>query len=323
VINNSLGVETIKISRTPFRVSLFGGSTDYPSFYNQYGSLLVGFALNKYCHLCMSETNKTANYHTKFVYSKIETVDDNEDIQHGPCREAMRRFNFTDGVDLVHMSDLPKQTGIGSSSSFLVGLIKLISRQINMDLPVKTHYEATHIERKILKEPGGIQDAIWADYGGFNSIEIDTRGVASVRPLPISPKFVNKFLRHSCLVYVGDRDSFDIAASHTNETAKHAIKNTAIDGLRAFYNEDLVKVGKLLKKSWQAKRDLSDKVSNSEIDLLMDELYDAGMRGGKLLGSGGSGFIFGIFDDVEYIKDNFTVVSTGIDWEGSKVIYDG
>lgn len=264
----------------------------------------------------MTKTSPIAKYHTKFVYSKIETVEDNLDIEHGPCREAMRRFDFNDGVELIHMSDLPKQTGIGSSSSFLVGLMRLISSQERL------HYDATYVERKILKEPGGSQDSIWSDYGGFNSIEINPKGQVDVRPLAISERFILKFLKHTCLVYVGDRNSFEIAASHTDEEAKHDIQNIAQSGLSAFYNEDLKKIGKLLKAGWQAKKCVSDKISNSEVDVLMDELYDAGMVGGKLLGSGGSGFIFGVFDDVEYIRDNFTVVNTGIDWEGSKIIHE-
>ena len=151
------------ISKTPFRVSLFGGSTDYESFYSQNTSLLIGFALDKYCYLLTRKTPKIFNHKSKIMYSSIETVNNNKDIQHNGVRGVLEFLNIKYGLEISHLSDLPSQTGIGSSSSFIVGLLNALYTLKNTDTSKKELAEqAIYIERKLLAESGGVQDQIWA-----------------------------------------------------------------------------------------------------------------------------------------------------------------
>ena len=174
------------ISKTPFRVSLFGGSTDYESFYSKYGSLLIGFGINKYCYTSVRETPSIFDYLTRISYSKVEIVNDNENIQHNGVRGVLKYLNKHKGYEISHMSDLPSQTGTGSSSSFIVGLLNCFTRDWS---PKMLAQAAIHVERTLLQEAGGIQDQIWAAYGGMNSVYIGKDGEFCVRPLPVSEEF--------------------------------------------------------------------------------------------------------------------------------------
>ena len=179
------------ISKTPFRVSLFGGSTDYESFYSKYGSLLIGFGINKYCYTSVRETPSIFDYLTRVSYSKVEIVNDNDNIQHNGVRGVLTYLNKHKGYEIAHMSDLPSQTGTGSSSSFIVGLLNCFTRDWS---PKMLAQAAINVERKLLEEAGGIQDQIWAAYGGMNSIGISKDGSFCVRPLPVSEEFKQEFM---------------------------------------------------------------------------------------------------------------------------------
>lgn len=315
------------ISKTPFRISLFGGSTDYKSFYSKYESLLVGFAIDKYCYITSRYTPAILPYHTKISYSKIEVVNNNQDIEHDGVRGVLTYLDeLSKGVEINHFSDLPSQTGIGSSSSFVVGLLKNWKRDCS-------RYEladaAIKIERDILKEAGGIQDQIWAAYGGMNSISIKTNGKFQVKPLPVSDAFKDSFLKRSFLIYTGrTRKSYKIASSHNNPNStdvKKRILDTAYIGYDAFQDEDINQIAGLLHKSWFYKKSISPLVSSVEVDGMYSALIDSGMIGGKLLGSGGSGFIFGIAKN-KSAKDRIVkqfgenVVNISISKNGSEII---
>jgi D-glycero-alpha-D-manno-heptose-7-phosphate kinase len=185
------------------------------------------------------------------------------------------------------------------------------------------------VERHHLKEAGGIQDQIWAAYGGLNSIEINRDGIFSVRPLPASDEFIQEFVDRSFLLYTGNnRQSFKIASSHdtgSKDVNKLNIQKLAHEGLSAFYNESIDEIAYLLDESWQAKKSISSLVSTREVDEMMDYLGNYGMLGGKLIGSGGSGFIFGIAKDIrekERIKYLFSqkYIDFNISKTGSSII---
>ena len=315
------------ISKTPFRVSLFGGSTDYESFYSKYGSLLIGFAMDRYCYIGARYTPLILPYRTKISYSKIETVDDNRDIEHNGVRGVLEYLNMLDDpVEITHISDLPSQTGIGSSSSFVVGLLRAMMRNIDQKSLAKA---AIKIEREILGEVGGIQDQIWATYGGFNSIDIHRDGDFEVKPLPISDDFRDEFIFRSFLIYTGrTRNSFAISESHTKKStipAKIKILDTAQKAYEYFLDQNIDEIGRMLKIGWSEKKKISNKVSSPHVDKMYDELLSRGMIGGKLLGSGGSGFIFGIGKDyhaVDCIKRDFrdNFIDVGISNRGSEII---
>jgi D-glycero-alpha-D-manno-heptose-7-phosphate kinase len=316
------------ITKTPYRISLFGGSTDYHSYYSLYESLLIGFTIDKYCYVACRKTPNILPYLSKITYSNSETVDDNAKIQHPAVRGCLEFLGINYGVEMLHMGDLPAQTGTGSSSSFVVGLLKAIN-YINKNSINKYDLAnaAIYVERHLLGESGGIQDQIWAAYGGFNSIHIEKNGEFEVKPLPVSEKLKDQFLKRSFLLYTGKtRKSFEIAASHERrgaEEEKHKIKEIAHEAYNCFTGSDIDCIGALLHESWERKRKISDLVCPPDISAIYTDLQDLGMIGGKLLGSGGSGFIFGIADSISSsidIKRQYKCIDWNFSNDGAKLI---
>ncbi len=315
------------ISKTPFRVSLFGGSTDYESFYSKFGSLLIGFAIDKYCYISVKETPKIFDYLTKVCYSKIEIVDKNLEIQHNGVRGILQHLNLmNNGYEIYCASDLPAQTGIGSSSSFVVGLLKCLTNHWSKKMLANG---AIEVERIVLEESGGIQDQIWAAYGGINSISIKRNGDFSVIPLPMSDEFEQEFMSRCIMIYTGKtRKSFKIAASHDStkiEDQKLGIMDQAQEAYGLFFHEDIDGIGKCLHKSWEYKKQISNLICTEEVDNIYQSLQNDGMIGGKLLGAGGSGFIFGILRegiDKQGIKEKYKdrYIDINISKNGSEII---
>jgi D-glycero-alpha-D-manno-heptose-7-phosphate kinase len=313
------------ISKTNFRVSLFGGSTDYLSYYKDHGALLIYFGLDKYAYSAVRRTPEILDYETKVSYSITETVQDNSQIQNNAVRGVLEFLGIKYGMEISYMCDLPAQTGIGSSSSFTVGLLNAI-HQMRGDVRSKKELanEATYIERILLKEAGGCQDAIAAAYGGLNSIHIFKHGDFEVRPLPVSEEFVSKMMDRSILIYTGkSRKSYEIAKSHDGKD-KSMIHSTAKLALRAFCDQDLDLVAMLLHDSWRSKKEISPLITSPEVDRIYDDLRSDGMIGGKLLGAGGSGFIFGIMeeDTKDRIKEKYKArfVDVGISKVGTEIL---
>jgi len=318
------------ISKTPFRVSMFGGSTDYESFYSSYGSLLIGFGIDKYTYLSLRKTPRILNYKSRISYSQIEIVNNNRDIQHNGVRGVLEHLGIKYGIELDHLSDLPAQTGIGSSSSFIVGLLNSIYKL--KKTPISRYdlaKEAIQVERFVLKEAGGIQDQIWASYGGLNSIHISKNGEFEVKPLPVSENFKRDFVDRSVLIYTGKtRQSFEIAKAHnskSNDETKKEILRISEQAYEAFKSSDLDSVAHLLHLGWENKKKISPLVSPKNINDMYNELLANGVIGGKLLGTGGSGFIFGILKE-GISKKNFSkryskkCVKFSFDEEGSQII---
>ena len=317
------------ISRTPFRVSLFGGSTDYESFYSRFGSYLIGFCLNKYAYLAIRRTPKYLPHKTLLTYSVIEKLDRNQDIQHRSIKGVIDYCNIQFGIELNHFSDLPSQTGAGSSSSFIVGLLNSIYALQGLALSKEEASNiAIDIERNILSEPGGIQDQIWASYGGLNTIAINPSGSFDVQPMSVTQAFKQEFINRSVIIYTGKtRKSFTLAKSldhQCTDKPKKKLLDIAHEAHEHFINFDIDNIGILLHKTWLEKKKLSLSISSEAVDKLYKDLQSDGMIGGKLMGAGKSGFIFGILKDSrdkELIKKKYTnYIDFAIDEEGSKII---
>lgn len=303
--------------KTPYRISLFGGSTDYEYFYSRYGSLLIGFTINQYVYTAMRYNPEILPYAYKIAYSKVEICDSIDKIEHNGVRGVLNFYKNIFGyninrLELNHLSDLPSQTGLGSSSSFIVNIIKSLDMLLGVYPKDKKNLAdlAIHIERKLLNEPGGIQDQIFAAYGGgFKSIHIAKNGVFKVAPLPIDDSFTESIIDRSVLIYIGtERKSFEIASSHSLELShKLDILKIASEAYKAFVYEDIDEIAKLLHSSWLAKKSISNSISNFDVDTLYDTLISNGAIGGKLLGAGGSGFIYAILDKkvnkTEFLKN--------------------
>jgi len=292
------------IARAPYRVSLAGGSSDYKSFYSRYGSLLVGFTINRYVYVALKHNEEIFDYKTRVAYSNIEMVGDNTHIQNPGVRGPLEYFEIEDGVSIHIVSDLPKQAGIGSSSALCVALCRALEAyKYSEKMYDKSDIAkiAIKIEREILQESGGIQDQIWAAYGGVNSIEIEKDGNFKVRPLHVSDEFL-KLLRHRMvLAHIGNgRSSFELASAHDVESSvaiKQQIRRLADLTLQAFESESILDIGKTLHKGWMLKKSIATGISNENIDTVYQNALDNGAIGGKLLGAGGNGFMLFVLGD--------------------------
>ncbi len=304
-------------TKTPYRISLFGGSTDYSAFYSRFGSLLIGFTIDQYVYTAIRRMPDILPNKYKIAYAKVEQCNSIDEIENNAVRGVLKLYNDTLGFDissleLNHLSDLPSQTGLGSSSSFIVNIIKSLDLLLGLPVKNKKHLADTaiYIERTLLNEPGGIQDQIFAAYGGgLKSISIAPSGVFKVAPLPVDDYFVDEFVNRSALIYLGiERQSFNIASSHKDEIDKKIdILKLAQEAYKAFVYEDIDEIGKLLHKSWMYKKNISDSISNDKVNSVYDILLQNGAIGGKLLGAGGSGFFYVVLDKQiskkEFIKN--------------------
>lgn len=288
------------ITKAPFRVSLFGGSTDYRDFYERNGSLIIGTTIDKYVYSSIRFKPLIISDSTVLTYSKREEVKNISDIQHPLIREILKYYKVNRAIDLHTFSDIPQRSGLGGSSSFAVAIIYALRVMMGMETKKKIlAKDAIIIERDILKEPGGIQDQIWASYGGINSIHIDKNGCFDVRPLPVCDDFVESLENSLVMVYTNHqrKDEGSIARSHENKD-KTSILQLAEAAYTAFKNEDIETIGKLLLESWNEKKKISNLITNQTIVDVGESMISAGAYGVKLLGSGGAGFMVGICDPI-------------------------
>ncbi len=288
------------ISRTPFRISLFGGGTDYPAWYRQNGGAVVGTAINKYCYISVRVLPPFFEHRHRIAYSKIETVQNIADIQHPAVRAVLQDLAVEDGLEIHHDGDLPARSGLGSSSAFTVGMLNAIhalrgrmmtSRQLALD--------AIRIEQEVLKEAVGSQDQIWAAYGGTNLVSFLPDNSFQVTPVVMAEERRKELQASIALYFTGlSRFSSGIAAqqianfgARENELKAMAeMVPAALDILRD-PRRPLLELGRLLHEAWRLKRSLAEVVSTPEIDEIYAAGRAAGALGGKLLGAGGGGFL--------------------------------
>ena len=288
------------ISRTPYRISFFGGGTDYPAWYRNHGGSVLATTINKYCYITCRYLPPFFDHRTRIVYSKIEHCQSYDEISHPAVREVLRYLNVDRGVEIHHDGDLPARSGLGSSSAFTVGLMHALYA-LKGQIPSKEELakESIYIEQERLKETVGSQDQVLAAYGGFNHITfLPTTGGISVRPMTLSPERIRELNAHLMLFFTGiNRTASDVAQSYARdfegkEQQMQMMTDMVNEGISTLCNgQDLTGVGKLLHESWKAKRDLSPKVSNSRVEEIYDQAMSAGAIGGKLIGAGGGGFM--------------------------------
>jgi D-glycero-alpha-D-manno-heptose-7-phosphate kinase len=285
------------VAKAPMRISLFGGSTDYESFYKNYGSFLIGTTINKYAYSILRYRPTIVGNESVVTYSKIERVKTLEEIKNPLIRETLKYYGINKPIELNFATDVPSRTGLGGSSSCCVSLIKAIGELTSLEMnKYRIATDAIHIERKLLNEPGGVQDQIWACYGGFNTISINTDGQFVVNPIKVSYDFMRYFESSLMLIYSEQqRASNSIAQSH-DEKDKQSILNISRNAVVHLQNENVQLVGELLYQSWMEKRNLSKLISNDKIDMMIDDIIHTGAYGAKLLGTGGAGFVLVICD---------------------------
>jgi D-glycero-alpha-D-manno-heptose-7-phosphate kinase len=287
------------ISRTPFRISFFGGGTDYPSWFRENGGAVLATSIDKYCYLSCRYLPPFFEHRTRLVYAKVENCRTNSEIQHPSVWQVLQHLGIDRGLEIHHDGDLPARSGIGSSSSFTVGLLHAL-HALKGAMVSKEHLarESIHVEQHLLKEVVGCQDQILAAYGGLRHISFLPDGEFLVRPLTMDPSRIQELNAHLMLFYTGiKRTASTIAQSYTSANENrhkqlHMLNDFVEAGLEILHsNRDLTPFGHLLHEGWKIKRSLSAKVSNPSVDGLYDTARNAGALGGKLTGAGGGGFL--------------------------------
>lgn len=287
------------ISRTPYRISFFGGGTDYPGWFRQHGGAVLATSIDKYCHITCRHLPPFFEHRIRVVYSKIESVMRPEELQHPAVREILRFLEIGRGVEIHHDGDLPARSGMGSSSAFAVGLLNALYALLGQ-MPSKRQLaqEAIHIEQTVLQETVGSQDQVAAAFGGFNHINFHPNGDFTVRPVTLPAERIEELQDHLMLVYTGvKRTASDVASSYVgNLDAKRRqlriMKDLVDEAVQMLASTAPISgFGELLHEGWMAKRALSEQVSNHVVDELYEAARTNGAVGGKLLGAGGGGFV--------------------------------
>ena len=322
------------VSRTPHRISFFGGGTDYPEYYLQHGGKTLGVAINKYSYLNVRKLPPFFDYKHRIVYSKQENITHIDEIIHPSVRETLRYLHVNEGLSIHHDGDIPARSGMGSSSAFTVGLLHSINA---LNGKISSKYDLTkqaiHIEQNMIKENVGSQDQAFAAYGGLNMIHFLQNGEISVNPIIMTSSRLREFQDNIMLFFSG-------LSRTASEVVEEQIKNTQINIPNLHKMKDLVdeayeilidstrdlrEFGELLNYTWDLKKSLSSKITNSEIDEMYAKALHAGAIGGKLLGAGGGGFMAFYVEKknqqrvLEALHD-YLYIPFQFDFDGSKII---
>lgn len=320
------------ITQTPFRMSFFGGGTDFPDFYREHGGAVISTTFDKYCYVNVRHLPRFFDYSTELSYARTERVKRVEDIEHPAIREAMKHLDMHE-IRLTYEADLPARSGLGSSSSFAVGML-------NAFYALKGKYadkrkladDAIFLERVLCNESGGVQDQIAASFGGMNRINFNAEGY-TVNPVIISPERKKLLNRNLMLFFTGfSRFSSDIqVAAEKNLKSKQnqllEMLSLVDDAEKILTSKtDLEEFGRLLDYTWQLKRGITDKVSTDSIDAVYSRALQAGATGGKLLGAGGGGFLLFYVDpdkqeNVRKALENLLYVPFEFENGGTRVIH--
>ena len=287
------------ISRTPFRISFFGGGTDYPVWFREHGGSVLATSIDMYCYISLRYLPPFFGHKSRIVYSKIESVGAAGRIQHPAVREALRFMGVSEGLEIHHDGDLPARTGLGSSSSFTVGLLHaLYALQQKMPSKLELAQNATVIERDRIGESVGCQDQVTASFGGFNRIFFRPSGEIVVQPVIVKAARLEALQEHMVLLFTGfSRHASAIAEKQILNTPRRTAELSEMqgmvdEGLRILSGTgDLADFGRLLHESWRLKRSLTRKISTPQVDRIYETARRAGALGGKLLGAGGGGFV--------------------------------
>jgi|TARA_B110000003_G_C16644830_1_gene531584 D-glycero-alpha-D-manno-heptose-7-phosphate kinase len=322
------------ISRTPFRISFFGGGTDYPEWYKENGGAVLSTSINKFSYITARYLPPFFDYKYRIRYYQREETNSIKEIQHPSVKNCLQFLKFKDNLDLVHHADLPARGGLGSSSTFTVGLLHATySLQSKMIGKRQLAMNAIHIEQNLIKESVGSQDQVAAAFGGLNKIEFGGPKEFTVKPISIEPERVKLLESNLMLFFTGfSRTASNIASEQIKTMHKrkaeliemHESVDQAIEIMTS--NQSMDDFGRLMGEQWQNKKKMTDLISNSDINDIYSKGIKAGAIGGKLLGAGGGGFILFYVpkDRQKKVKNdlkNLLYVPFSFDFTGSQIIY--
>lgn len=323
------------ISRTPFRVSFFGGGTDYPAWYREHGGAVLSTSIDKYCYITCRYLPPYHNFKYLVRYYKREETDTVDEIEHPSVRACLKFMGLERGVDIVHHADVPARSGLGSSSTFTVGLLHALYA-LKHEMPSKRQLalNAIHVEQELIKESVGSQDQTNAAFGGFNRIDFGGAHEILVKPLILRPERLQQLQQYIMLFFTGlARTASEVAGEQirnipgkkrdltqmiqiVDEAEKLLLDPT--DRLRDF--------GRMLHEQWQIKRAMSSQITNSHIDAIYEAGMKAGALGGKLLGAGGGGFMLFFAPPerqpaIRAALQAYLYVPARFDFLGSQIVY--
>ena len=288
------------ISRTPFRVSFFGGGTDYPVFYEENGGAVLSTSINKYCYVICRYLPPFFDYKYRIRYTQREETQTIAEIKHPSARECLNFVNLDRGVEIQHNADLPAMSGLGSSSAFTVGLLNgLYALKGKMITKRRLALDAIHVEQDMIKENVGSQDQTIAAFGGFNKIEFGGPEKITVHPITIDQDKLDSLQNHLMLFFTGfPRNASEIAGEQVRKTPEKkkelmAMMEMVEEAINILNGSEgtLMDFGKLLHETWKLKHSLTQSITTPFVDEVYEAGLEAGASGGKLLGAGGGGFI--------------------------------
>ncbi len=332
------------ITRTPFRISFFGGGTDYPVWYREHRGAVLSTTINKYCFIDCRYLPPFFNYKYRIRYTAREETNSISEIKHPSVRECIKYVSIDDlsngikGIEMVHTSDIPAQSGVGSSSAFTVGFLNSLYA-LKGDIISKRELaeDAINLEQNIIKENVGSQDQIAASFGGLNKIEFGNNKNGrefDIHPMTLGKDKLNNLENHLMLFFTGfQRNASTIAEEQIKTTPKNTSElntmlnmvDNAVDILKGS-DSDITEFGKLMDNAWSIKRKLTKKITNPQIDQIYKRAMDSGAIGGKLLGAGGGGCMLFCVEPENQNKvrealSNLVYIPFKFENQGSQVIY--
>ena len=322
------------ITKTPYRVSFFGGGTDFPLWFRENGGRVLSTSINQYCYVSVRRKPPFFPYKHRFVYSEMEDVNEVKDIKHPAIKGVLQWLNWEEGLEIHHDGDLPARSGLGSSSAFTVGLLRamyqLMGKDTNLEQLAK---DAIQVEQEVIGEVVGCQDQVAVACGGFNRIDFQGDEIFRVTPVQLAAGRREELQNHLLLFFTGfSRFASEIESSKLVNFSQKAFalqrmmdmvtqaEDLLLDGSR-----DLHQFGWMLQEAWEYKKSLSSNVSTSAIDAIYNRAISAGALGGKILGAGGGGFILFFVPPsrqsaVRNALQELIEVPFGFEQEGSRVV---
>ena len=322
------------ITKTPYRISFFGGGSDYPSWYKKNGGAVLSTTIDKYIYISCRFSPNYFKKKYRIVWRKIENVQRVNQINHKAVRELLKNLKIKPGLEIHYYGDLPARSGMGSSSCFTVGLMQSLCRIKKIKLTKsKLANKSIHFEQKIMREVVGSQDQTSASFGGFNKIMFNKNGSINVKKIA-SNKNLKKLNENLILIYTGiNRTAHKIANRYVNKltTVKRDQINRIIsyvrDGENILNSGEVDDFGRLLHDAWMEKKALSNLISNSKINEIYEKAMEYGALGGKLLGAGGGGFLLMYMKEKQrkvFFKKYRSLINIPFNFttSGSEVIFD-
>lgn len=323
------------ISRTPFRISLFGGGTDFPVWYKEHSGAVISTTIDKYCYVTARYLVPIFDARYRIRYTSREEVDHIDQIRHPSVRECLKFLDIEEGIEIQHNTDLSSGIGMGSSSSFTVGLLNaLYALNGKMISKHQLALDAIHVEADLIGESVGDQDQTAASYGGFNYIQFGGNQRISVQPMTIGIENIRFLESHLMLFFTGfTRDSAELSKALIEETPNKVQELSSLSEIRdealQILNSSLIdisRLGVLLDESWRVKSSLTKKITNKRIDDLYELARNSGALGGKITGAGGGGCMLFLVrpydrDRVRNALKSIVEIPFQFEYEGSKIIY--